>query len=111
MLRLVLIFAALALALTACKSQCRQLAEVLCNCSLNTVDQQNCLTAAGTAEGANPPSDHDNAVCQSLLPQPDGGGCDCRLIDTPEGKIRCGLARPPPDGGADDPGDGGDGGA
>ena len=99
MSRLAFMVAVAALFVTGCKSQCRQLAEVLCNCSLNSVDQTNCLTAAGTAEGANPPSFDDNVVCQELLPQPDGGGCDCRLIDTPEGKIRCGLARPPPDGG------------
>ena len=98
MLRFGLI-AALSLLALSCKSECRQLAESLCNCSLNSTDQANCLQAAGTAEGANPPSDADNARCMELLPQPDGGGCDCRLIDTPEGKIRCGLARPPPDGG------------
>src|SRR5882724_2453827 len=96
MVRLLPIAAAAALFASGCKSECRQLAEVLCTCSINSVDQANCLQAAGTAEGANPPSPQDNDTCMTLLPQPDGGGCDCRLIDTPQGKIRCGLARPPP---------------
>ena len=100
MLRFAFLAAVLSLAASGCKSECRQLAETLCNCSLNSVDQSNCLQAAGTAEGANPPTPEDNNNCMALLPQPDGGGCDCRLIDTPEGKIRCGLAKPPPDGGA-----------
>jgi hypothetical protein len=99
MRRLALLAAAVTLLASGCKSECRQLAEVLCQCSLNSVDQANCLTAAGTAEGANPPTPEDNNRCQELLPQPDGGGCDCRLIDTPAGKVRCGLARPPPNGG------------
>jgi hypothetical protein len=100
MTRLLPLAAAAVLALAGCKSECRQLAEVLCNCSLNSVDQTNCLTAAGTAESANPPTAADNDNCKELLPQPDGGGCDCRLIDTTQGKIRCGLAKPPPDAGS-----------
>jgi hypothetical protein len=99
MVRLAALAAAAALVASGCKSECRQLSEVLCQCSLNSVDQSNCLTAAGTAEGANPPTPADNDRCMELLPQPDGGGCDCRLIDTTEGKIRCGLAKPPPDAG------------
>ena len=47
MFRLVPLAAAAALALAGCKSECRQLAEVLCTCSLNSVDNTNCLTAAG----------------------------------------------------------------
>ncbi len=100
MTRILVLIAALALAVMAgCKSPCQQLAEHLCDCSLNTVDQTNCLTAVSTSAGSTQPTNQDQDNCYALLPQPDGGGCDCRLIDTPEGKVRCGLAKPSPDDG------------
>ena len=49
MVRLLPLVAAAALFASGCKSECRQLAEVLCTCSINSVDQSNCLQAAGTA--------------------------------------------------------------
>jgi len=75
--------------LTGCKSKCRQLSEKLCDCTLNSNDKTACLQRAGNNETNSPPSAEDDAVCEALLPD-----CDCRLIDTPAGKIRCGLARP-----------------
>ena len=78
-----------ALAFAACKGDCRQLSEQLCNCQLNTVDKNACLQRVASSEGVNPPTSADNARCAQLKPN-----CDCRLIDTPEGKARCGLARP-----------------
>jgi hypothetical protein len=93
-----LVIAAAVLALAACKGNCRQLSERLCACAINSVDQNTCLQTAAAAEGANPAAPNDEAVCAALLKPPDGGyGCDCRLIDTREGKIRCGMARPGPD--------------
>ncbi|MBK7862935.1 MAG: hypothetical protein IPJ65_30860 [Archangiaceae bacterium] len=92
---LVLVSAVLALA--ACKSNCRQLSERLCECAVNSVEKDTCVRTAAAAEGANPPSPTDETYCAGLLKPADGGyGCDCRLIDTREGKIRCGLARPGP---------------
>jgi hypothetical protein len=78
-----------ALALCGCKTSCRQLSEKLCDCAGNSTDRNNCLALASSKEGANPPNDTDNAYCATLLPQ-----CDCRLIDTTPGKVRCGLAYP-----------------
>ena len=75
----------------SCKSSCRQLSEKLCECATNSNEKNNCLSLASSKEAANPPTDNNNAYCQTLLPQ-----CDCRLIDTTPGKIRCGLAYPLP---------------
>lgn len=78
-----------AFALYGCKGNCRQLSEQMCDCQLNTVDKNACLQRVASSEGVNPPTPQDEARCAELKP-----GCDCRLIDTPEGKARCGLARP-----------------
>ena len=92
-MRLTLIFIA-ALTLAGCKSACRQLSEQLCNCAVNSVERDACLRSASSAEGSNPPSNADETFCLGLLRPADGSpGCDCRLIDTKQGKIRCGLAR------------------
>lgn len=88
-MRWMLALAVAAALLTGCKSRCRQLSEKLCDCTLNSNEKTACLQRAGTNESYNPPSEEDEAVCQALYEQ-----CDCRLIDTPQGKIRCGLARP-----------------
>jgi hypothetical protein len=84
---LLAVFVAFAL-LTGCKSRCRQLSEKLCDCALNSNERTSCLQRAGNNESLNPPTEADEAVCERLYE-----GCDCRLIDTPMGKMRCGLAR------------------
>lgn len=92
-MRLALIIIA-ALALAGCKSACRQLSEQLCNCAVNSFERDACLRSSSAAEGSNPPTADDETFCLALLRPPEGTpGCDCRLLDTPEGKIRCGLAR------------------
>ena len=78
----------------ACKGNCRNLAEKLCLCAANTIDKNTCLTTAATEQGRVGTTDADEAVCASLY-----DGCDCHTINTPQGKVACGLARPPPDGG------------
>ncbi len=80
------------LGLAGCKSQCRMLSEEICKCALNSNDKSNCLTRAGNAEGANPPSAAEEVFCRDALLSRQ---CDCRLIETASGKIRCGLARDP----------------
>jgi hypothetical protein len=77
-----------ALAMSGCKNSCRQLTERLCDCSPTTADRNNCLTQAASADGNRPITNEEARVCEALLPQ-----CDCRLIDTAQGKERCGLAR------------------
>ena len=75
--------------LAGCKSACRQLTELQCSCLKTSTERTNCLTVASSKESNTALSAEDNATCQALL-----DGCDCRLIDTAEGKVRCGLARP-----------------
>lgn len=90
---LVLIVAAFSLA--GCKSACRQLSEKLCDCAINSLERDACLRTASAAEGSNLPTMEQDEYCNDLLKPMDGGvGCDCRLIDTKAGKIRCGLAKP-----------------
>ena len=80
-------FASLLLVTAGCKSQCRLLSEKLCDCTTNSSDKTNCLSRAATQEGTFPPTAQDDDRCEALVPT-----CDCRLVDTPGGKERCGLA-------------------
>lgn len=79
----------LSLTLAGCKTHCRQLAEKMCACTVTTDAKNACLQSASTKEASFPPTDEDEARCEALAE-----GCDCRLIDTPQGKERCGLALP-----------------
>lgn len=88
MWRTTLISVVLAVAVTGCKGPCRALSEKLCDCSLNSIDKTGCLQRASAAESSNPPTAEDDQTCRELYDQ-----CDCRLIDTAAGKVRCGLAR------------------
>lgn len=82
-----LAFASLLLATSGCKSHCRVLSEKLCDCATNTLDKTNCLSAAAQHETNFSPTATDEVTCEGLV-----GSCDCRLVDTPSGKERCGLA-------------------
>ena len=89
MRRLLLTLAFIALpALSACKGPCRELSEKLCDCEVNTYDRNNCDQRAGDQEGRVNPTSDQEAVCESLLKT-----CDCKKVDTAEGKQACGLAR------------------
>jgi hypothetical protein len=77
------------LLLAGCKSTCRQLSESMCECSITTSNKTACLQVAATNEQNNYPTAADEANCAALLPL-----CDCRLIDTAQGKANCGLTRP-----------------
>ena len=82
-----LAFLALAL-LPGCKSKCRSLSEKLCQCTVNSVERDDCLKRAASEEGRLPLTEADNAFCESLL-----AGCDCHTVGTTEGKRACGLAK------------------
>ena len=82
-------FALVALGLSGCKTSCRQLTEAICECATTSTDRTNCLSAAANAEQSNYPSAADEQACAALLPV-----CDCRLVDTAQGKANCGMARP-----------------
>ncbi len=81
------------LGLAGCKSQCRLLSERLCECSLNSTERSNCVANAGTKEASNASTSDDENRCRAMLQGPNA--CDCHLIETAAGKIRCGLARDP----------------
>ncbi len=74
--------------LGGCKSPCRQLSERQCECQQSSFDRNTCLQRAATQESTVTLTTTDNARCSELVE-----ACDCRLIDTPEGKVKCGFAR------------------
>jgi len=77
-----------AVALSGCKSQCRQLAEKMCDCQETTLLKQSCLQRVSAEDARLGSSPDDEKVCARLLP-----GCDCHAATTVEGKRACGLAR------------------
>jgi hypothetical protein len=87
-LRFLTVLALTAVMSAGCKSQCRQLSEKLCDCAINSVDKDTCIRTASASEGTNPPNADDEALCASKLET-----CNCRLVDTPNGKFACGLSR------------------
>lgn len=80
----------LSFAAAGCKSACRQLSEKMCDCMASSYDRNTCLQRAATNDGLAMPTEADNARCAELVDV-----CDCRLVDTPEGKQKCGFARRP----------------
>lgn len=87
--RLLALLFASALALAGCKGQCHALADKLCECtSANNFERQTCQTENSQRQRDADPTAEDEQVCGELLET-----CDCNLIDTPEGKQACGLAR------------------
>lgn len=74
--------------LTACKTTCRELSEKLCECALNSVEKQACQQRAADEEARVEPTAEDEIACEAKLE-----ACDCRAIETEEGKKACGLAR------------------
>lgn len=77
------------LTLPACKGSCRQLSEKLCECAGSSLAKEDCLRRVSAQEVE--VTVEQETHCAALLPQ-----CDCHLVDTAEGKVRCGLARPKP---------------
>ncbi|NVJ23039.1 MULTISPECIES: hypothetical protein [Myxococcus] len=74
--------------LTGCKGACRELSEKLCDCSINSVEKELCLQDAAQEESRVEPTPEDEVICEAKLE-----GCDCKKIETPEGKRECGIAR------------------
>lgn len=78
----------LALLGLGCKSPCRQLSERQCECFQSSYERNSCLQRVATQESVAALTNEDNARCAELVE-----ACDCRLVDTPEGKRKCGFAR------------------
>jgi len=78
-----------ALSLAGCTSPCVQLAQKLCECQPTTSARDSCNTAATNRASQVTVTSADETVCSGLLDK-----CDCHAVDTAEGKVNCGLARP-----------------
>jgi len=83
----VLVFAAVAVFLAGCKSECRSLSEKLCRCAESSLAEQQCLQRAGNEEARLQPTEAEEDRCAALY-----DGCDCRNIGSLEGRQACGLA-------------------
>lgn len=80
----------LLLLVTGCKTYCRQLSEKVCDCTTSTTEKTSCLTSQASKEsiyGGENLTQEQEDLCEGLLQD-----CDCRLIDTPAGRQRCGMA-------------------
>ncbi|MCL2012248.1 MAG: hypothetical protein FWG75_05610 [Cystobacterineae bacterium] len=86
-----LLFFALAFSVlfSGCKGSCRKLSEKLCECESYKPARDYCRQRAADRESLYSPTGEENARCKLLLES-----CDCNVVDTAEGKIACGLARP-----------------
>jgi hypothetical protein len=79
--------------LGGCKSPCRQLAEMLCDCRPNTLTKEDCLQEAQQHESNLTITPEQQSFCQEKLDD-----CDCHLLESPDSAIRaqekrdCGLA-------------------
>ncbi len=74
----------------ACTSPCLELAKKVCKCE-ETISAKNACERRAEAEEANINlSDSDEDRCDDLLDK-----CKCGALDTPEGRVACGLAREP----------------
>ena len=82
-----LVFVSFLLVTSGCKSQCRLLSEKQCDCTISSTDKTTCLQRAASQETMFTPTVQEETRCETLALI-----CDCRLVDTPAGKERCGLA-------------------
>ena len=86
---LTLLLGCLAVALSGCGSNCRALNELLCRCNAPTsTEVQFCYAQVRADESRLEPTAEDQEVCGQKLET-----CTCEGLDTPEGKVACGLAR------------------
>ena len=72
-----------------CTSPCNQLADNICNCQTTQDARNSCDAEESTRESQVNPTSAQEQTCSDLL-----ATCDCNVLDTPQGKVDCGLARP-----------------
>ncbi|ADO69408.1 hypothetical protein POL68_33225 [Stigmatella sp. ncwal1] len=82
------VLSAALLGLFGCKGPCRELSEKLCDCAVSSVAREQCVQIAANSEARTEPTADDEALCEQKLET-----CDCRKIETDEGKAACGLSR------------------
>ena len=87
-----LLLAASLLTLTlaaGCGDACLSLAQQICRCQLDQASVDGCNQRAQQAKAIFPERKADQTFCQHQL---DTNACDCTKLDTPEGRVGCGLA-------------------
>lgn len=89
-IRPVYIFAAAAIALTACEHPCVTLAKKVCNCEEVASDAEDCESRVKAEKNNIDISDSDKAFCEAKLDT-----CSCKDLNTPAGQAKCGLAYEP----------------
>ena len=77
--------------LGACSSPCVQLASKICDCQTTQVDRDNCNSQVSARADQVQPTDADEQACSKLVDV-----CECHELNTPQGKIDCGLAKGTP---------------
>ncbi len=75
---------------SSCTSNCVQLAQKICDCQTTQQDRDNCNSQASARSDQVHPTEADEKTCGELIDK-----CNCYELDTPQGKVNCGLARPP----------------
>ncbi len=86
--------------LAACGDPCQDVADRICGCEVDSVHQSACRTrvSGSLKNGSYRPTQTDHAYCSHLLdtcPDPNDDPQMCIRLQTPQGKIDCGLAYPP----------------
>lgn len=71
-----------------CGDACRNLAGQVCQCLPDDGTRAACNQRAKDSEAVFGLRSQDQAFCQHQL---DTHACDCKVLDTPEGKAGCGL--------------------
>ncbi len=85
-----LLIALSSLPLGACGSDCLKLAQQICDCQPTASQRDTCNTDASNQKALITITSQQEAACTAAL-----NTCDCRLLNTPEGKVACGQARNP----------------
>jgi hypothetical protein len=83
------------LALTGCKSPCRELSELRCACA-EPFQRESCIRSVAIDEANVEPTGEDLALCEQKLetcPINPEDRSTCEALETDEGKRACGLAR------------------
>jgi len=72
-----------------CGNACLKLADQICSCQPDDPSRANCSQKARDQEGIFNVRPQDEQLCQELL---DSNSCDCKKLDTPEGRVACGVS-------------------
>lgn len=72
-----------------CGDACLSLAKQICQCLPDDGNRAACNQRAQQSEADIPVRAQDEAFCQKQI---DAHACDCRVLNTPEGRVGCGQS-------------------